>query len=110
MPQVRTSFNYKGVDYPFYKTNRGNWDFEAAGFSGKAIAESKNRDIIALAYFHLRDCAKRANMPFDDSLDQFIDNSDDEVYAAFSRLSEQTLIAKQEAVNAENTAGKHQPE
>ncbi|PTN08040.1 hypothetical protein C8N47_11180 [Mangrovibacterium marinum] len=114
--QVRTTFNYRESEYPFYKTNRGNWDFEAAGFSGKGITEGKNRDLIALAYFHLRDCAKRANMPFNDSLDEFIDNSDDEVNEAFARLYKLQLEADQKEaipvdVNGVEEGGKkHKPE
>lgn len=85
--EPRTTITYKNQTYPFYKTNRGNVDFENAGFTMIDAIEGKQQASLALIYYHLRDCAKRAGTPIDDSFEQFIDNSDPDVIDVFERLS-----------------------
>lgn len=91
MKEPRTTLIYRGQNYPFYRTNRGTWDFENAGFSTDQVAAGSQSAMLALVYFTVRDCAKRASLPFTDSLDDFIDNTDVEIYAVFGRLQSEQL-------------------
>lgn len=95
--EPRTTLEYKGVTYPFYKTNRGNVDFENAGFTMQDVIEGKAQATLALVYYHVRDCAKRAGTVITDSLEQFIDDSSPDIIDVFERLSEQRKLGKQEA-------------
>ena len=87
--EPRTILEYKGNKYPFYKTNRGNVDFNDAGFKLIDALQGDARAELALVYYHLRDCAKRANISFGDSFEEFIDNSDPNVTDVFQRLKEE---------------------
>ena len=89
MKQAKTTLNYKGKNYPFYRTNRGQWDFEGAGYTNENLAKGRKQDMLALIFFTVRDCAKRAGMVWTDSLDDFIDNSDPDVTDVFIRMAEQ---------------------
>lgn len=89
MEEPRTTVIYKGVTYPFYKTNRGNVDFENAGFKMSEVVEGKTHALLAMVYYHLRDCAKRAQMVIEDSFEQFIDASDPDITDVFARLFEE---------------------
>lgn len=89
MKEPRTTIEYKGVTYPFYVTNRGKFDFENAGFSTDDIAKGNFGSQLALVYFNLRDCAKRAGQTLSDSFEEFIDNSDSDIVNVFIRLKEE---------------------
>lgn len=86
--EPQTTIVYKGQTYPFYKTNRGRVDFENAGFTKQDVIEGKTTATLAMIYYHLVDCAKRAYTPIQDSFEQFIDNSDPDVENVFLRLAE----------------------
>jgi len=94
---ARTKLNYKKVDYPFYRTNRGIFDTSNAGFTPAMMAEGRQDAMLAFIYFQLRDCAKRANMPFVDTLDQFIDESDEQIFEVFTRLNEAAAAERSKA-------------
>jgi hypothetical protein len=95
--EPRTTITYNGQTYPFYKTNRGNVDFENAGFTMNQVLEGQSQATLALVYFHMRDCAKRANTPIEDSFEQFIDASDPDVIEVFKRLAEARDAGNQQA-------------
>lgn len=84
----RTKLTFKGVEYPFYRTVRGNYDHENAGFTLADMAAGKLSAQYAYLYFQLRDCARRAGKPFEYSLDDFIDQADgEELLEVFERLN-----------------------
>lgn len=89
MEEPRTTITYKGRTYPFYKTNRGRVDFENAGFTTAEVAANKMSALLALVYYNLVDCAKRAGMPISDSFEQFIDESEPDITDVFFRLLEE---------------------
>ena len=96
MKQAKTTLNYKGKNYPFYRTNRGQWDFEGAGFSTDGLVNGNQRDLIALAFFTVRACAQKAGLPWTDSLEDFVDNTDPDVINVFNELKkEQDNITKE---------------
>jgi hypothetical protein len=100
----RTEVNYKGLVIPFYKTNRANWDFENAGFTVSELANGSQRAMLAMTFFTMRECAKRANIIFQDGLDEFIDSSDDiDIPAIYQRLQD---VKQKESL----PEGKSQPE
>jgi len=84
----RTTIVYKGKTYPFYRTNRGQFDFENAGFTNQDILAGKTTALLAAIFFNLRDCASRAGQPFKDSFEEFIDNTEPDVIQVFARLAE----------------------
>ena len=86
--EPRTTITYKDQVYPFYKTNRGRVNFENAGFTTQDVLEGKSTATLALIYYNLIDCAKRANTPIQDSFEEFIDNSDPNIDEVFQRLAE----------------------
>lgn len=96
MKEPQTTIVYKGVTYPFYKTNRGQFDFENAGFTNEDAAKGKIGALLALAFFIMRDCAKRAGIPFTESFEQFIDDSEPEIISVFARLAEARKINEKE--------------
>lgn len=86
---AQTTITLKGKKLPFYRTNRGQFDFEAAGYNTQDMADGKMSAMLAFVYFHSRDCAKRANLPFPFAdLDDFVDNTEPDVIAVFTRLKE----------------------
>jgi hypothetical protein len=85
---AKTTIEFNGVNYPFYRTIRGQWDFENAGFENKDMAAGKTTAMFAYIFFQLRDCAKRAGFEFRYSLDQFIDLATGEELAVYGRLVE----------------------
>lgn len=89
---IRVTAIYDGREYPFYRTNRGRFDFHNAGYTTEQLAAGDFSAMMAFVFFQLRDCAKRAGKPLEYSFDEFIDNSGDDVL--------QPLI---DLVNAENT-------
>jgi len=91
MSEPRTTIDYNGKTYPFYKTNRGQVDFENAGFTSKEIKEGKTVALLALAFYTLRDCAKRNETPIKDSFEEFIDNSDPQIVTVFVRLNDSRI-------------------
>jgi hypothetical protein len=86
--EPRTTITYKGSTYPFYKTNRGRVDFENAGFTNAQIIEGKTLPTLALVYYIMCDCAKRAGTPVSDSFEQFIDDTDPDITDVFIRLAD----------------------
>lgn len=84
--EPRTTIVYKGQTYPFYKTNRGKFDFENAGFTNQEILQNKTSALLALVYYTLVDCARRAGTPIKDSFEQFIDDSSPDITEVFVRL------------------------
>lgn len=99
--EKRTTIELDGKKFPFYRTNRGLYDFENGGYSTADMAEGKVSAMLAFIFFQARDCAKRAklNFPFD-SLDAFIDGTDTAVIEVFKRLNE----ASEEKENVEKAA------
>lgn len=111
MTQIaKTTLEYKGVKYPFYKTNRGDYDWENAGFTQDDLVRGKGSAAMALAYFTVRDCAKRAGTPITDSLDDFIDNTDPDVLHVFKRLEEEKKRIASAQAEKDMPEKKHQPE
>lgn len=89
MMEKRTTIELAGNEFPFYRTNRGLYDFENAGYSTADMAEGKVSAMLAFIFFQSRDCAKRAKMAFPyESLDAFIDGTDTQVIEVFKRLNE----------------------
>jgi hypothetical protein len=91
MKEPQTTIEYRGRIYPFYKTNRGNVDFENAGFTNSEIAAGKTCALLALVYYHLRESAKRAGMAIKDSFEEFIDNTEPEIITVFTRLNDERI-------------------
>lgn len=84
---AKTTIDFKGKTYPYYRTIRGQYDFENAGFRNEAMAEGKASALYAYIFFQLRDCAKRAGTPILLSLDEFIDQADGEdLLSVYGRL------------------------
>lgn len=83
----RTTIDYRGNAYPFYRTNRGQFDFENAGFTNQDILAGKTSALLAAVFYNLRDCARRAGMPINDSFEEFIDNTEPDVIQVFVRLA-----------------------
>ena len=50
------------------------------------MAQGRQDAMMAFIYFQLKDCAKRASMPFDASFDQFVDETDETIFEVFGRL------------------------
>lgn len=103
--EPRTTIDYKGQTYPFYKTNRGKFDFENAGFTNQEILQNKSSALLALVYYTLVDCARRAGTPISDSFEQFIDDSDPDVTDVFVRL-----LAEKERMENEDEQEKGEAE
>lgn len=103
--QARTTVEYRGKEYPFYRTNRGIYDFENSGYTIDDIVKGKQTALLAQLYYQLKDCAKRVNNPITDSFEQFIDNSNADILSVFARLKEETdklnPDSKKEAGNLE---------
>ena len=94
---AKTTLEFKGQTYPFYKTIRGQWDFEQAGFSNTDIAAGKVSAMYAYIYFQLRDCAKRAGTPIEMSLTDFVDQADgEELLPVYGRLLKAEQKLKEE--------------
>jgi hypothetical protein len=89
MAEARTNITLKGKEFPFYKTNRGQFDFCQSGFSTQQIAEGNEAAMYAHIYFWARACAKRENKnwPYT-SLDAFVDDTDDSILEVYTRLAE----------------------
>jgi hypothetical protein len=85
----QTTIVFDNKTYPFYKTNRGQFDFRNAGYTPEQMADGNFNAMIVFIYFQLRDCARRAGYKFDYSLDDFIDKTDEDVLDVFSRLMEE---------------------
>jgi len=83
---VKTTIEIQGKTYPFYRTVRGQYDFENAGFSTKQLGEGSIAAMMGYVYFTARDCAKRAGTPLSLSFDEFIDTVEMDVLEVFSRL------------------------
>ncbi|WP_346856583.1 hypothetical protein [uncultured Draconibacterium sp.] len=98
--EKRTKLELKGTEFPFYRTNRGQFDFENAGYSTNDMAEGKMSAMLAFIFFQSRDCAKRANItfPFTD-LNDFVDNTTPDIIAVFSRLKEAEQAAVKNKTN-----------
>ena len=107
--EPRTTLQYKGETYPFYKTNRGRVNFENAGFTTQDVLEGKTTATLALIYYNLVDCAKRANTPITDSFEEFIDNSDPDVEDVFLRLSE-IRLADESNQNTDESKNQQAPD
>ncbi len=100
--EAKTTVRYRGKEYPFYRTNRGTWDFEAAGFTNDDLVKGSGRAALALVFFQLRDCAKRAGQVFGDSLDEFVDNAATDITEVFVRLKgEKEKMGKPQAPEGE---------
>jgi hypothetical protein len=84
---AKTTLKYKGVDYPFYRTNRAQVNFEDSGYTTADAIQGKQKAVLSLIYFTLTDCARRAKIKFTDDFDEFIDNSDPDVIDVFERLA-----------------------
>jgi len=94
--QPKTTLKYKGEEYPYYRTNRGSFEFENLGYTVKDIAEGKQSAMMANIYCQLKDCAKRAGTPISDTLGQFIDSSDTEIFSVYTRLQKESEKIKAE--------------
>ncbi len=91
---ARTTVKFKGVTYPFYRTNRGIFDTSNAGFTPAMMAEGRQDAMLAFIYYQMRDCAKRVNMEFKATMDEFIDESDEQIFEVFTRLNESAAAEK----------------
>ena len=89
MSNPTTTVNLKGKDFPFYRTNRGQFDFENAGYTTNDIANGKVSAMLAYVYYSARACARRANInwPYTD-LGKFVDDTDESVLDVFLRLAD----------------------
>ncbi len=87
MSNAQTTVELKGKEFPFYRTNRGQFDFENAGYTTNDIANGKVSAMLAYIFFSARACAKRAQMnwPYS-SLGQFVDDTDTDILSVFTRL------------------------
>ncbi len=85
----QTTIELKGKEIPFYRTNRGLFDFENAGYSAKDMADGKMSAMLAFIFFQSRDCAKRAGVsyPFSSLID-FIDHTEPDIIGVFARLKQ----------------------
>ncbi len=85
----QTTIELKGKQFPFYRTNRGQFDFENAGYTSKQIADGKMSAMFAFIYYSAKACAKRAgeNWPYR-NLDEFIDDTEENILEVFTRLKE----------------------
>lgn len=106
--EPRTTLEYRGETYPFYRTNRGAFNFENSGYTIDDISKGKQSAMLSQIYHQLKDCAKRANLDFKDSFSQFIDNSETDVFRVFSRLKAESDKLKEESEKKE--IGRPQPE
>ncbi|MBS4057756.1 MAG: hypothetical protein KGZ82_10610 [Bacteroidales bacterium] len=82
---------FDGSAWPFYRTNRGAYDLQMAGYTFEQLQNGDIGALFASVYYQLRDCAKRADISFRYSFDQFIDLSDvgdSNVMRAWSLLSD----------------------
>jgi len=100
--QAKTSLVYQGVTYPYYRTNRGMYDFENSEFSIEDVRQNSHGAMLAQIYHQLRDCAKRANIAFRDSFQDFIDNSDADIVKVFVRLLEEEKKKLKEEASSKN--------
>lgn len=83
-----TTVKINGRRYPFYRTNRGQFDFENAGYSIKDLADGKVSAMLAYIYYSLKACAKRAGLPLDyKNLDDFVDKTDESILEVFTSLA-----------------------
>ena len=105
MKEPQTKIVYKGITYPFYKTNRGQFDFENAGFTNEDAAKGKTAALLALVFFTMRDCAKRAGTPITESFEQFIDDSEPDIISVFTRLAEARKTNEKELKDSKNLKG-----
>lgn len=97
---AQTTITLKGKELPFYRTNRGQFDFENAGYSAQDMANGKMSAMLAFVFFQSRNCAKRANLPYPfTDLEEFVDNTEPDVIAVFSRLKEAEKAVTEEKAN-----------
>ena len=103
---AKTTITFRGVTYPFYRTVRGKFDFENAGYTDEQMAAGKVPAMYAYIFFQLRDCAKRAGTPLTISFDDFIDQADGEdLLSVYGRMFEE-----QKKKQGEVMPGKTDPE
>lgn len=88
MTQKTTTIQIAGKEYPFFRTNRGQFDFEASAFTAKDIEAGKMGALLAFVYYHARAAAKRAQVGFPYSFTDFIDNTEPDVVECLVRIRE----------------------
>jgi hypothetical protein len=66
---------------------RGTFDFNASGYTPQQMAEGRVDAMLVFIYLQLRDCARRAALKFDYTLDEFIDLADEDILDVFGRLN-----------------------
>lgn len=99
--EAKTTIEFMGETYPFYRTNRGMFSFENSGYSMEDITKGKQSAMLAQIYYQLKDCAKRAKLEFKYSFAQFIDNTEPDVFKVFSRLQKESKRINEEAEKKE---------
>lgn len=82
----KTQILIDGLKYPFYKTNRGQFDFENSQYTVDDLVRGKQSAMFAWIFFNARACAKRAGMEFTWDFDGFIDATDEDVIKVFAEL------------------------
>jgi hypothetical protein len=117
MTQTTVKVKFDGREWPFYRTNRGAYDLQNAGYNFDMLQNGDLGALFASVYYQIRDCAKRASLNFNYTFDQFIDLSDDgdsNVMRAWSLLSDaekakfETLNQEPETRNPELVSGEDQ--
>lgn len=103
MTQKTTTIQIAGKEYPFYRTNRGQFDFENSAFTAKDIEAGKMGALLAFVYYHARAAAKRAQLEFAYSFEEFVDNTDPDVVECLVRIREDKADAAEP--QAEPTEG-----
>lgn len=98
MKEAKTTLIYKERTYPFYETIRAKWDFEAAGYSNDGLIAGRTREMVAMIFFTVRECARRSGLGWTDSIEEFVDNIDSSVFEVFGRLAEAREKAREEVL------------
>lgn len=85
---AQTTVEFKGKQYPFYRTNRGMFDYGNAGYTTGLMEQGRVDALLAFIYYQLRDCARRAGLDFEYSFDEFIDESPEGVLGVYGALNQ----------------------
>jgi len=107
---AKTEITFNGVTYPFYRTMRGRYDYEMAGFTTADMLVKVSAQL-AYIYFQVRDCAKHAKNEIKVSLNEFIDAADEELLEVYARLLEkENEIANKEKLSDQKGGDSGKPQ
>ncbi len=107
---AKTTVKIAGTEYPFYRTMRGSFDFSNTRYTVDQLAQGNVAAMLAALYYQVRDCARRASMQFDYTLETFVDAADNDVLSVFSRLNELEQKEAEEAKKKKEQEPKQMPE